>query len=92
MKLQELYNLLNDSLEVIETSLENGESIYIFNISVKYETGNTALINVDASSKHHDLVWRFIYSTLLDLEDIEWVDYHRYISDKDLYLFGVEFK
>jgi len=93
MKLKELDVLLTGSLETVGKYIEElRDTIYIFNIFIKYQDDNTALISVDASNKHHDLVWKFIYSTLSDLEDIEWVDYHRYDIDEDLYYFGVEFK
>lgn len=94
MKLKELYNMLDGSLETIDKYLEDKKKfIYIFNINMKHQEHGKALITVDASGiGYTEEISKFIYSTLIDLDDIEWVDYHRYDSDEDLYYFGVEFK
>ena len=98
MKLNELNELLNHTLEVLEKYLEEyRDSIYIYDMSIINTSDGVALIKVNASIKIRlqcviSEVSKFIYSTLSDLEDIEWVDYHRYNKEEDLYYFGVEFK
>ncbi len=94
MKLKELYNLLNDTLDVLEKKVEDKKILYIFNINIYDPENNTTMISVNATSwiGYKEETIKFIYSTLSDLEDIEWVDYHRYDIDEDLYYFGVEFK
>ena len=95
MKLKELCNLLDMTLEVIEKKIEGKKSLlYIFNINIYDPENNTTMISVNATSwiGYKEEAIKFIYSTLTDLEDIEWVEYHRYDTDKDLYYFGVEFK
>ena len=106
MKLKDLDYKLNreENLDILRKYIKEHDftvEIYIF----KFKIGNnTATINVTATSpvgitKYHvdgNIIIKetsdFIYSVLSDLEDIEWVDYHWYDTEKDLYYFGVEFK
>lgn len=107
MKFKELDHKLNGegSPDILEKYIEEYDftvAIYLF--SFKKIKDNTATINVTATSPigilknriDKDIIIKetmtFIYSTLTDLEDIEWVDQHWYDAEKDLYYFGVEFQ